>query len=273
MAEKLLIATGSRFKIAHWNALFQDYFTGIEIVGPDGNDIKKLEVEERGDGKATYFDNALLKAKAYWEAYHVPVLSDDSGLEINSLNRWPGIITSRALESGVNDKTRADAFIEALKDHPDYPGRCCEWHTCVVFIDRRGHIFYCNTLRYGWVAKVKMGGDMCNEVEKVFIPYQDFMMPDECPDDEDPNSTLTLGVLNTQRKYGQHYQTTIAYPVSDNVPTATFLDTVQYLVTKDTDDDAKVFEDYLKLEIGKPYEFRVPVLPQILVEKIHTSVF
>ena len=273
MNEKLLLTTGSKFKIKSWNSLFQDYFTGIEIVGPNGAGVEKIEVEERGDDKATYFDNALLKAKAYWEAYHVPVISDDSGLEITSLNNWPGISTSRALKTGVNGKYNADGFIEALKDKNEYFNRCAEYHTCVVFIDRRGHIFFCNTVRYGWIAKSKMGGEDSNEVEKVFIPYQDFMRPDECPDDEDPSSLRTLGVLNTQRRYGQNYQTALAYPVSAEVPTATFLDTIQYLVLKDKDESSKIFEDYLNLEVGKPYEFRVPKIPQVLIEKIHTSVF
>lgn len=59
----------------------------------DGNISKKhaLLVEEDGQ---TYYENALKKALAYYKSFRLPVLADDSGLEVDPLNGAPGVFTA-----------------------------------------------------------------------------------------------------------------------------------------------------------------------------------
>jgi non-canonical purine NTP pyrophosphatase (RdgB/HAM1 family) len=268
----LLMATGNQYKLLHWSNLFQEYFAGFEVLGPRDMGLNHIKVEERDDDKATYLDNALLKAKAYYDKYNIPVLADDSGLEITKLNGWPGINTARVIKDNYN------AYLDALKDYPDFIDRAASYHTAVVYIDEWGHIYWSNTVRHGWIAKVPMGDDnVANCVEKCFIPYTSFARPDELPDDSE-KPPFTLGVMNSMRKYGQHYQITLAYPVSELPPSATLLDTIIFLqdstimeLSRETKNTLR--EDFRKLPTDIKYEYRVPELPQSLAERMHMSVF
>ncbi|MDP2037342.1 MAG: RdgB/HAM1 family non-canonical purine NTP pyrophosphatase [Ignavibacteria bacterium] len=86
---KIVFATQNKGKAQEVKSLFEG--TNIEIVSLAdlGNDI---DVEETG---AKFYDNALLKAKAIYEIYKLPVISDDSGLEIKQLGGRPGVYSAR----------------------------------------------------------------------------------------------------------------------------------------------------------------------------------
>ena len=53
---------------------------------------KKIEVKETGE---TFIENAILKAKEVYKLTNIPTIADDSGLEILSLNGFPGVLTNR----------------------------------------------------------------------------------------------------------------------------------------------------------------------------------
>ena len=48
-------------------------------------------IEETG---STFEENALLKAKAVYDIIGLPVIGDDSGLEVVALNNQPGVYSS-----------------------------------------------------------------------------------------------------------------------------------------------------------------------------------
>ena len=52
----------------------------------------QVRIQETG---TTFTENAVLKAIAYAEASGLPVLADDSGLEIDALNGEPGVWSAR----------------------------------------------------------------------------------------------------------------------------------------------------------------------------------
>lgn len=66
---------------------------GVSFVTPQERPIP--EIEETGQ---TFFENALLKAKICCETTGLVCLTDDSGLEIPSLDGFPGIHTGRFIE-------------------------------------------------------------------------------------------------------------------------------------------------------------------------------
>ncbi len=74
---------------AHKAEEFKDLFSSTLKVSAAPS---SLEVDETG---ATFTENAFLKARAYFEAYQVPTLADDSGLVIDALPDILGVQSAR----------------------------------------------------------------------------------------------------------------------------------------------------------------------------------
>lgn len=113
MHKKLLIATtniGKRKEIS--DLLKSTLFT---LITP--NDISlHLDVEENG---STYKENAHLKAKAYSRASGLPVLADDSGLEVAVLDGQPGLHSARfSSDPNATDRDRRDLLLSMLTGYP-----------------------------------------------------------------------------------------------------------------------------------------------------------
>ncbi len=86
---KLLFASHNLNKVKEIKAFFLN--TGFEIISlTDLNDQSKIE--EYGK---TFQENALIKARYFFNKYHLPTIADDSGLKILALNGYPGVETKR----------------------------------------------------------------------------------------------------------------------------------------------------------------------------------
>jgi XTP/dITP diphosphohydrolase len=92
----LVIATGNKGKVAEFQALLGP--AGFTLLTPAEIGFT-ADVEETG---ITFVENALLKAQALASMSPYPVLSDDSGLEVEALGGAPGLYSARyaALDSG-----------------------------------------------------------------------------------------------------------------------------------------------------------------------------
>jgi len=101
---KLVLATGNAGKLTEYRQLLAG--TGFELVAHD------TEVEEVGE---TYEANARLKAEAALHASGLPSLGDDSGVEVDVLEGFPGIRSARL---GPTQKERTAALLERLDGHP-----------------------------------------------------------------------------------------------------------------------------------------------------------
>lgn len=91
MKNKIVFATGNSGKMKEIRVIMQDLGMEILSMKEAGIDIDIVE-----DGK-TFEENALIKAKAIAELTDAIVLADDSGLEIDYLNKEPGVYSARYL--------------------------------------------------------------------------------------------------------------------------------------------------------------------------------
>ncbi|MGN1371823.1 MAG: RdgB/HAM1 family non-canonical purine NTP pyrophosphatase [Candidatus Coprovivens sp.] len=71
-----------------------------------------IEVEEDAD---SFYGNALKKAKSIYEITKIPVIADDSGLCIDALDGWPGVLTHRFAGSEVSDEKRNNIIVDKVK--------------------------------------------------------------------------------------------------------------------------------------------------------------
>ena len=103
MKKTLILATNNEHKLMEVRQILPSDF---EILSLKDAGIDVPDVEENGK---TYKANSLIKAKYIAQFTSLPVLADDSGLEIKFLGKhYPGIFTKRYSESmGGQDKTNA----------------------------------------------------------------------------------------------------------------------------------------------------------------------
>ena len=116
---RIIFATGNQNKMREIREIMQ----GFQM---DGENVEILSMKEAGvyaeiveDGK-TFAENAAIKAKAI--AALTPgdfVMADDSGLEIDALNKEPGIYSARYLGEDTSYRIKNAKLIERLNGVPD----------------------------------------------------------------------------------------------------------------------------------------------------------
>ena len=110
---KVLLATTNPGKVKE----FQGLLAGLEADFLTPKDLNLvLHVAETGH---TYAENAALKAIAYAKVARLPVLADDSGLEVDRLGGAPGIHSARyAPKPRATDADRRQYLLEQLRPFP-----------------------------------------------------------------------------------------------------------------------------------------------------------
>lgn len=91
----LVLASGNKGKIKEISDMLKDY----KVVGYKEMGLE-YEIEETGK---TFYENALIKAKTVSDSLNLPVLADDSGLEVEALHGAPGIYSARYSGDGIDD--------------------------------------------------------------------------------------------------------------------------------------------------------------------------
>lgn len=122
----IVIASGNQGKIKEFK----------EMLEPEGYTVKSLsdfpdmpEVEETG---TTFHDNAIIKAQAVTDRYGITAISDDSGLEIDALDKKPGVMSARWLGHDTSYDVKNQKVLDLLKDKKD---RTCRY-VCAIAITR-----------------------------------------------------------------------------------------------------------------------------------------
>ncbi|WP_186576232.1 XTP/dITP diphosphatase [Aquibacillus kalidii] len=107
--EKLIIATKNKGKMKDFKELFSKY--NIEVISLLDLETTIPDIEETG---ATFEENAALKAKEISEMFQLPVLADDSGLEVDALDGEPGIYSARYAGEEKNDQANLHKVLDKL---------------------------------------------------------------------------------------------------------------------------------------------------------------
>ena len=109
---RIIFATGNEGKMRE----IRDILAGMEaeIVSMKEAGLS-TDVEETG---TTFEENAVIKAKAIAELTDDIVLADDSGLEVDYLNKEPGIYSARYLGEDTSYDIKNRAILDRLEGVP-----------------------------------------------------------------------------------------------------------------------------------------------------------
>lgn len=109
--KELVIASTNDGKIKEMKQMLKKY--GIEVIGMKEliEPGTKLEIEETGKN---FKENAVIKARAISNITYKPVLADDSGLEVDALDKQPGIYSARFLGRDTSYAVKNQYIIDAV---------------------------------------------------------------------------------------------------------------------------------------------------------------
>ena len=111
--KQIVLASTNQGKVREVAMMVQDM--GIEIV-PLSETAFQGEIEETG---TTFEENAIIKAMQVAKTLGIPALADDSGLEIDYLNKEPGIYSARYMGHDTPYAIKNQKILDKLRDVPE----------------------------------------------------------------------------------------------------------------------------------------------------------
>ena len=127
----IMIATSNKGKVREYKSL-------LEPLGYTVHDLSELDPIEIDENGTTFQENALIKAKSIKDKCNMTVIADDSGLEIDALNKEPGIHSARYLE-GHDYSYKNKVLLERMKGKTD---RTARFVCAIALCDETGdHLF------------------------------------------------------------------------------------------------------------------------------------
>lgn len=111
--KRIIFATGNQGKMKEIKEILGDL--GMEVVSMKEAGVQ-ADIDENG---TTFEENAQIKAKAICAMTGEITLADDSGLEIDYLNKEPGIYSARYMGEDTSYHIKNANLVERLAGVPD----------------------------------------------------------------------------------------------------------------------------------------------------------
>ena len=125
---RLGVGTGNAHKLEEFRRILGPLIPDLELVPTTGP-----SPDETG---TTFSENAVIKARAAWEATGLPSIADDSGIEVDALNGAPGLYSQRYSPSGTDD----DNLALLLKNTEGVTDRGAAFVCAAAFVSERGEV-------------------------------------------------------------------------------------------------------------------------------------
>lgn len=155
--EKIVFATGNADKMREIRMIMADLGIGIESVKEAGIDADIVE-----DGN-TFEENAKIKASAVAaelkkRGVDAIVLADDSGLEVDYLDKEPGIYSARYMGKGTPYTVKNANLIGRLEGVPD-ERRTARFVCAIAAVFPDGHTIVTRGTMEGRIGYEEKGGN------------------------------------------------------------------------------------------------------------------
>lgn len=111
--ERIIFATGNQDKMAEIRQILKDFPVEIASIKEAGIHVDIVE-----DG-TTFEENSIIKAKTIMELTGCLTLADDSGLEVDYLDKAPGIYSARYMGEDTPYTVKNNHIIGLLEGVPD----------------------------------------------------------------------------------------------------------------------------------------------------------
>lgn len=149
--KKIIMATNNKGKIEELRKMLE----GFEVISQSEAGID-IDPEENGK---SFIENAKIKANAIRSIVNDSyILAEDSGIMIDALDGYPGVMTKRAaleeIGKDISNEQRNEYYIEKLGDNTN---RKVVWETAVCLIEPNGQMKEFIGQVIGEISKSPMG--------------------------------------------------------------------------------------------------------------------
>ncbi len=148
---KIYLASGNFNKKKELEELLPNYT--IVLPKEEGIDFDPVE-----DGDS-FFENAMIKAKALFEIVKAPVIADDSGLCIDYLNGAPGIYSARYGSENMEHVSSQAGIDKVLKELTGVENRKAHFACCIVLLYNSDRFFSVQEICEGKITEEPCGKD------------------------------------------------------------------------------------------------------------------
>lgn len=125
---KLVFATGNKHKVQEAQLILGSRIPELEIGSFDG--------PEPVESGVSFLENAMIKARAAFEATGEAAFADDSGIAVEVMGGAPGIFS--AIWSGTrSDETNRKLLLAQLEDIPE-PNRSAAFVCTIALVEESG---------------------------------------------------------------------------------------------------------------------------------------
>ncbi len=122
--DTIVLATNNKGKIRELSVMLEPFGVTVKALAefPEIGDIP-----ETGD---TFLENAFIKARTVADITGLVTVADDSGIEIDALDRRPGVYSARYAGEECDDHANNEKMLAEMKDVPD--GKRTGRYRCVM---------------------------------------------------------------------------------------------------------------------------------------------
>lgn len=149
MEKIIVLASHNKGKIKEFEKILKPFGYVVKTSADFGHTEEPVE-----DGK-TYQENAYIKAKYYHDALKMPVISDDSGIEIEALGEhYPGVHSARFADKLQEELGKGYEVVNAyiLEKIKNNPNRKASYHCAICLIEEDGKVSYFDGVCPGQIA-------------------------------------------------------------------------------------------------------------------------
>lgn len=118
MNYEIILATNNAHKLKEVREILSPH--KIVVYGLNDLNLKPEDAEENAD---TYQGNALIKARSVQKLTTMPIIADDSGLEILAMDNKPGLKSARFASECGGHAQAIQTILDYLKDKEDRSAR------------------------------------------------------------------------------------------------------------------------------------------------------
>ncbi|MFC1855536.1 RdgB/HAM1 family non-canonical purine NTP pyrophosphatase [Thermodesulfobacteriota bacterium] len=196
----IVVATKNEGKLREIKAILKDLNINILSLN-DFDDIG--EVEENG---FSFYENALIKAKAVYKVTNLPTLADDSGLCVEFLDGMPGIFSARFAADSINlssgntdDEKNNDKLLNLMKGLPHEERRA--YFKCAMVLMYAEDIYITASGKlHGYIADEKRGTNGFGYDSVFYLPDSKMNSAEISPDEKNKISHRFKALLEIKKK-------------------------------------------------------------------------